>query len=89
MILTVRYPQEYPETAPNLELSAAQNAPAHEYFSVSEDKEQLLQSLTGTIEENIGMAMVFTLVSALKENAEQLAVERRGSSGEGARGSPA
>lgn len=78
MVLTVRYPEEYPDKAPNLELSAPQNATPHEYFSIANDKLQLLQGLEATIEENMGMAMVFTLVSALKEVAEQLVVERRG-----------
>ena len=73
----MRYPEDYPDKAPNLELSAPQNAPAHEYFNVADDKEQLLEGLAETIEENLGMAMVFTLVSTLKEAAEQLVVERR------------
>lgn len=33
--------------------------------------------LDAVIEENMGMAMVFTLVSTLKESAEQLVAERR------------
>lgn len=35
-----------------------------------------MQALQPTIEENMGMAMVFTLVSALKESAEQLMTDR-------------
>ncbi|KAK3941842.1 ubiquitin-conjugating enzyme/RWD-like protein [Diplogelasinospora grovesii] len=77
MILTVRYPEEYPDTAPFLKLSPPQNATPHEYFNVADDKDELLQGLEATIEENLGMAMVFTLVSALKEAAEQLVVSRR------------
>jgi hypothetical protein len=36
----------------------------------------LLSTLTETIEENLGMAMIFTLVMALKESAERLVSER-------------
>ncbi|KAL2020181.1 hypothetical protein VTK56DRAFT_8705 [Thermocarpiscus australiensis] len=77
MLLTVRYPEEYPDKAPLLDLSAPQNAVPHQYLNIADDKHQLLQGLEATIEENLGMAMVFTLVSALKEAAEQLVVERR------------
>lgn len=77
ILLTVRYPEDYPDKAPNLELSAPPNAPPHKYFSVPGDKEQLLAGLATTVEENLGMAMVFSLVSALKEAAEQLVIERR------------
>jgi hypothetical protein len=77
ILLTVRYPEEYPDKAPLLEISAPQNSTPHQYLNVAEDKDQLLQGLEATIEENMGMAMVFTLVSALKEAAEQLVVERR------------
>jgi hypothetical protein len=37
----------------------------------------LLEALQPTIEENMGMAMVFTLVSTLKDSAELLIAERQ------------
>ncbi|KAL2199716.1 ubiquitin-conjugating enzyme/RWD-like protein [Corynascus similis CBS 632.67] len=77
MLLTVRYPEEYPDKAPLLELAAPQNSTPHQYLNVAEDKDQLLQGLESTIEENLGMAMVFTLVSAVKEAAEQLVEDRK------------
>ncbi|GAB1311210.1 Protein gir2 [Madurella fahalii] len=77
MLLTVRYPEDYPDKAPMLELSTPPNATPHQYLNVTDDKEHLLRDLEATIDENLGMAMVFTLVSALKEAAEQLVVERR------------
>jgi hypothetical protein len=77
IILTVRYPEDYPDTPPELVLAAPPNAPSHPYFSVADDQEQLRQSLSLAIEENIGMAMVFSLVSTLKESAEQLVADRR------------
>ncbi len=77
MLLTVRYPEDYPDKAPLLELTAPLNSTPHQYLNIAEDKDRLLQELEATVEENLGMAMVFTLVSAVKEAAEQLAVERR------------
>jgi len=77
MLLTVRYPEEYPDKAPVLEISAPQNATPHTYLNLAEDKDQLLQGLEATIEENLGMAMVFTLVSTLKDAAEQLVADRK------------
>lgn len=73
----MRYLEEYPDKAPLLEISAPQNSAPHQYLNVAEDKDQLLQGLEATVEENLGMAMVFTLVSAVKEAAEQLVLERR------------
>lgn len=60
-----------------LEVAAPQNSTPHQYLNVAEDKDQLLQVLEATVEENLGMAMVFTLVSAVKEAAEQLVEERK------------
>ncbi|KAH6854389.1 RWD domain-containing protein [Chaetomium sp. MPI-CAGE-AT-0009] len=77
ILLTVRYPEDYPDKAPLLELAAPQNSTPHEYLNIAEDKDQLLQDLEAVVEENLGMAMVFTLVSALKEAAEQLVEERK------------
>ncbi|KAF7503367.1 hypothetical protein GJ744_003931 [Endocarpon pusillum] len=78
IVLSVSYPETYPDVAPNLDLSNPPNASKHPLLDVSEDKAQLLKSLDATIEENLGMAMVFTLVSTLKEAAEQLIIERQG-----------
>ncbi|KAL2154096.1 hypothetical protein VTH82DRAFT_2772 [Thermothelomyces myriococcoides] len=77
MLLTVRYPEEYPDKAPILELAAPQNSTPHQYLNIAEDKDQLLSGLEATIEENLGMAMVFTLVSAVKEAAEKLVEDRK------------
>lgn len=81
LLLTVQYPEEYPDKPPRLDLAAPQNSTSphnhHPFFSVADDKAQLLAGLEDTIQENLGMAMVFTLVSALKEAAEQLIVDRR------------
>ncbi|KAJ9144892.1 RWD-domain-containing protein [Coniochaeta hoffmannii] len=78
LILSVRYPEEYPDKAPMLELQPVPNAPPHRFFSVAADKEAILKELEATVEENLGMAMVFALVSTVKEAAEQLVIERRG-----------
>ena len=76
VLLHVSYPQEYPDVAPNLDMSAPPDGYRHRFLDVSEDKARLLQSLEPAIEESMGMAMVFTLVSTLKEAAEALIAER-------------
>ncbi|KAL4892163.1 ubiquitin-conjugating enzyme/RWD-like protein [Aspergillus ambiguus] len=76
LILTVSYPADYPDVAPDLDLSAPPNAPKHPRLDVQDDRDRLLEALQPTIEENMGMAMVFTLVSTLKECAELLMAER-------------
>ncbi|KAL4910655.1 hypothetical protein BDW74DRAFT_1196 [Aspergillus multicolor] len=76
LILQVSYPEDYPDVAPELELSAPLNAPKHPRLDITEDRDRLLEALQPIIEENMGMAMVFTLVSALKESAELLMAER-------------
>lgn len=73
----MKYPEEYPDVPPHLEIHAQHNAPDHPDFDISEDREQLLAGLDETIQESIGMAMVFSLYSALKEAAEQLIQDRK------------
>lgn len=77
IILNVRYPETYPDEAPLLDITQPPNASKHEFLDVQEDKARLLEALQPTIEENLGMAMVFTLVSTLKDSAELLMTERQ------------
>ncbi|KAB5580788.1 ubiquitin-conjugating enzyme/RWD-like protein [Coniochaeta sp. 2T2.1] len=77
IILSVRYPEDYPDKPPVLELQPTPNAPPHRFFSVAADKDAILAALEATVDENLGMAMVFALVSTVKECAEQLIIERR------------
>lgn len=75
--LHVKYPEDYPDVAPHLEIHATPNAAPHPKFNIAEDREQLLAGLTETIEESLGIVMVFTLYSTLKEAAEQLVQDRK------------
>jgi hypothetical protein len=77
IILNVQYPPDYPDSAPRLDVTQPPNAPKHPYLDIHEDKSRLLSSLTETIEENLGMAMIFTLVTVLKDSAELLITERQ------------
>jgi hypothetical protein len=77
ILLKVEYPPDYPDEAPRLDILAQPNAPKHEFFDLQEDKGKLLSSLEPIIEENLGMAMIFTLVSSLKDGAELLITERQ------------
>jgi len=77
ILLRVKYPNKYPDEAPILDMSAPPNSPTYPYFDASSDKEQLLSILSSTIEENIGMAMIYTVISTLKDSAEQLITDRQ------------
>ncbi|EFX03809.1 rwd domain containing protein [Grosmannia clavigera kw1407] len=77
ILLTVRYPEDYPNVEPELDLLAPAGAVQHPLLNVAEEKEQLLAGLADTVQESLGMAMVFTLVSTLKEAAEQLIIGRQ------------
>ncbi|CAA9958425.1 rwd domain protein [Pyrenophora teres f. maculata] len=77
IILNVSYPPDYPDEAPRLDVTQPPNAPKHPYLDIHEDKQRLLDSLKETIEENLGMAMIFTLVTVIKDSAELLITERQ------------
>lgn len=77
LLLTVTYPETYPDVPPLLDVSAPPNAPKYPHFDIQDDKETLISGLEPVIEENLGMAMVFTLVSTLKDSAELLITERQ------------
>lgn len=77
MLLHVSYPPAYPDVGPDLDLTNTPDGPRHPLLDVAEDKGRLLESLEPSIEENLGMAMVFTLVTTLKEAAENLIAERQ------------
>lgn len=77
--LHVKYPDDYPDVAPHLEIHAAPNAAPHPQFNTADDREQLLEGIVETVQENLGIAMIFTLYSALKEAAEQLVQDRKAS----------
>lgn len=77
IILNVRYPEAYPDEAPILDITQPPNAPKLEHLDIQQDKARLLDALQPTIEENLGIAMVFALVSQLKDAAELLVGERQ------------
>ncbi|MCJ1411203.1 hypothetical protein MMC19_005291 [Ptychographa xylographoides] len=77
LLLTIEYPDAYPDVPPILNLAAPPDAPKYVYLDIQEDKGRLLSALEPVIEENLGMAMVFTLVSSLKDSAEFLIFERQ------------
>lgn len=77
IILQVTYPEAYPDKPPLLELSSAPNAPKYPYLDVQDDKAYLLETLQPVIEENMGIAMIFALVSTLKDAAELVVTERQ------------
>lgn len=76
IVLNVTYPDSYPDVGPHLDITSPPNAAKHPYIDVSADKTQLLDALYPTIEDSLGMAMVFTLVTTLKDSAEILISDR-------------
>lgn len=76
LLLHVSYPEAYPDVAPDLDITFDEDSTSTALLSLPEDKPALLAALTETIEENLGMAMVFTITSMLKESAENLMHER-------------
>lgn len=77
LLLNVRCPEAYPDEPPILDITQPPNAAEYAHLDIHEDKARLLESLQPTIEESLGMAMVFALVSSLKDAAEGLIAERQ------------
>jgi len=68
--LYVEYPKTYPEVKPIMEIQ--------DYEGLDEnDIRSLMEELDQAAEENLGMGMVFTLTSQLKETVDNLVVERK------------
>ena len=77
LLLQVQYPDAYPDEPPHLDIVAPAHAVQHPFLNVEADKVKLLSSLSQAVDDNLGMAMIFSLVSALKDGAEQLIRERQ------------
>ena len=75
--LNVNYPEDYPEVAPILDITSPEDEEPHRLFNLDEDKPRLEEALHAAVEENMGMPMVLTLVSTVKETAEQIVGERQ------------
>lgn len=75
LVLTVSYPPSYPDTPPDLDISLPSNTPKHAHFDLSISKPILLSSLPPLIADSLGSAMIFTLVSHIKDFAEQLVLD--------------
>ncbi|RPA99326.1 RWD-domain-containing protein [Choiromyces venosus 120613-1] len=71
LILHVTYPPTYPDVPPMLDLTLDPTSPPSS-LSFPDDKTTLLTALAPTIDENLGMEMVFTLTTTLKESAEEM-----------------
>jgi len=70
LTLGVHYPEEYPDVLPDLSIEAAEGEVE------AEEVRALLDELSEVGNENIGMAMTFTLVSHLREQLSQLVRSR-------------
>ncbi|MCJ1311488.1 hypothetical protein MMC25_005160 [Agyrium rufum] len=77
ILLTVTYPEDYPTIPPVLDLAFPPNTPKYKHLDIQHDRPTLLSALEPVVEENLGMAMIFTLVSTLKDSAELLIAERQ------------
>lgn len=76
MILIVSYPPDYPDVAPNLDITSAKDAPRYPHLTLPDDTQYILSTIDDTVSESLGVAMIFTLISALKDAAEALVTTR-------------
>ncbi|KAL7414224.1 RWD domain-containing protein [Mrakia frigida] len=70
LCFTVKYPPDYPDVLPDMTLDPEDGELA------DEEREELLEELRVLGEESIGMAMVFTLASHLRESLSSLVLRR-------------
>lgn len=77
ILLNVEYPKAYPDVGPILEITAPEDEESHRLFNLDNDKDRLVKALETGVEENMGMPMIFTLVSTVKEAAEEIIHERQ------------
>ena len=76
--LNINYPPEYPDVAPQLRvLSPPVPIGMTPYLSLPEDTPTLVSALEETVSENAGMAMIYSVISTLKERCEALVNERK------------
>ncbi|CAI4216838.1 unnamed protein product [Parascedosporium putredinis] len=73
-VLESIFPEEITGAAPRPHVRPQRRLPPQ--LLLSEDRDVLLEALNTAAEENLGMAMVFALVSTVKEAAEQLIADR-------------
>ncbi|KIY50883.1 RWD domain-containing protein [Fistulina hepatica ATCC 64428] len=72
LTLKVHYPHEYPDVVPDLSFDVIEG-------NLNDSElDGLLQGLKSISEENLGMAMTFTLVSHLRERLSELVRKREG-----------
>ncbi|RPA75406.1 putative RWD domain protein [Ascobolus immersus RN42] len=76
IIFRFKYPPKYPDVAPIIDISIPHEHASPPYLDFSEDKDALLATLTDAIEENLGFAMIFTLVTMMKDSCESLMASR-------------
>ena len=78
LLLTISLPASYPTTAPSLSLTLPPSSPHPlPYLSLpTPDGPHLLTLLSPTITENLGTAMIYTLLLTLKDLTEGLILER-------------
>eukprot|EP00038_Savillea_parva_P011065 m.194855 g.194855 ORF g.194855 m.194855 type:complete len:239 (-) comp19310_c0_seq1:345-1061(-) len=71
--LAVKFPTDYPEVAPEVDLVDLTGE-----LEENEDmKSELLDVVSETVEENLGMAMVFAIHAAVQERLEDLLTKQR------------
>jgi hypothetical protein len=91
-VLEVEYPDEYPSVVPVLNVDIddmpfiqdeeaeedeeSDGPPKDEFPFTKEDLNRLKTIVDESAEENVGMASIFTLVSLLKDSAEELHVDK-------------